>query len=68
MKLINPEESDGLLSSIRSAIEGVLKTESERILNEFSLELLTKPPTCSNPCGESHRMVMNVTDRDQLEQ
>jgi hypothetical protein len=38
MKLINPEESDGLVSSIRSAIEGVLNTESKRILSEFSLD------------------------------
>jgi hypothetical protein len=38
MKLINPEESDGLVSSIRSVIAGVLKTESDRILTEFSLD------------------------------
>jgi hypothetical protein len=38
MKLINPQESDGLVASIRLVIEGVLKTESERILNEFSLD------------------------------
>src|SRR5438132_11804358 len=37
MKLINPEESDGLVSSIRSAIEGVLNAGGEPILDELSL-------------------------------
>ena len=53
MKLINPEESDGLVSSIRSAIEGVLNTESERILNEFSLD---------NEQGALSRLVGELTE------
>jgi hypothetical protein len=53
MKLINPQESDGLVSSIRSAIEGVLKTESERILNEFSLD---------NGQGALRRLVGELTE------
>ncbi len=53
MKLINPEESDGLVSSIRSAIEGILKTESERILNEFSLD---------NGQGALSRLVGELTE------
>ena len=53
MKLINPEESDGLVSSIRSAIEGVLKTESDRILTEFSLD---------NEKGALSRLVEELTE------
>jgi hypothetical protein len=53
MKLINPEESDGLVSSIRSAIEGVLNTESERILSEFSLD---------NEQGALRRLVGELTE------
>lgn len=53
MKLINPEESDGLVSSIRSAIEGVLNTESQRILSEFSLD---------NEQGALSRLVGELTE------
>jgi hypothetical protein len=53
MKLINPQESDGLVSSIRSAIEGVLKAESERILREFSLD---------NGEGALRRLVGELTE------
>jgi hypothetical protein len=53
MKLINPEESDGLVSSIRSAIEGVLNTESQRILSEFSLD---------NEQGALSRLVEELTE------
>ena len=53
MKLINPEESDGLVSSIRTAIEGVLKTESDRILTEFSLD---------NEQGALNRLVEELTE------
>jgi hypothetical protein len=38
MKLLNPEESDGLVSSIRSTISAVVNDEQERILREFSLD------------------------------
>ena len=53
MKLINPEESDGLVSSIRSTIEGVLNTESQRILSEFSLD---------NEQGALRRLVGELTE------
>jgi hypothetical protein len=53
MKLINPEESDGLVSSIRSTIEGVLNTESQRILNEFSLD---------NSKGALRRLIGELTE------
>jgi len=53
MKLINPEESDGLVSSIRTAIQGVLKTESDRILTEFSLD---------NEQGALSRLVEELTE------
>jgi hypothetical protein len=38
MKLLNPEESDGLVSSIRSTISAVVDAEQEHILGEFSLD------------------------------
>lgn len=38
MRLLNPDESDGLVSSIRSAITEVVGAERERILSEFSLD------------------------------
>ncbi len=38
MKLLNPEESDGLVSSIRSTISAVIDEEQTRILSEFSLD------------------------------
>jgi len=54
MKLINPEESDGLVSSIHSTIEGVLRTQSERILSEFSLD---------NGNGALSRLVGELTEK-----
>src|ERR1035437_1127531 len=38
MKLLNPEESDGLVSSIRSTISAVIDEEQKQILGEFSLD------------------------------
>jgi hypothetical protein len=38
MRLLNPEESDGLVSSIRSTISEVVNGEQSRILSEFSLD------------------------------
>ena len=38
MKLLNPEESGGLVSAIRSTIATVANEEQERILSEFSLD------------------------------
>lgn len=38
MKLLNPEEADGLVSSIRSTIAAVVDVEQKHILGEFSLD------------------------------
>jgi hypothetical protein len=38
MKLLNPEEANGLVSSIRSTISSVVGEEQTRILSEFSLD------------------------------
>ena len=38
MKLLDPEESDGLVSSIRSTISAVIDEEQKHILGEFSLD------------------------------
>jgi len=38
MKLLNPEEANGLVSSIRSTISFVIGEEQKRILSEFSLD------------------------------
>ena len=38
MKLLNPEESNGLIYSIRSTVSTVIDDEQERILGEFSLD------------------------------
>ena len=53
MKLLNPEESDGLVSSMRSAISEVVTDERERILKEFSLD---------NAEGALRRLVQELTD------
>ncbi len=38
MRLLNPEEASGLVSSIRSTISSVIDEEQKRILGEFSLD------------------------------
>ena len=38
MKLLNPEEASGLVSSIRSTVSSVIDEEQQRILGEFSLD------------------------------
>jgi hypothetical protein len=38
MKLLNPDEASGLVSSIRTTISAVIDEEQERILGEFSLD------------------------------
>jgi hypothetical protein len=53
MKLLDPEESDGLVSSMRSAISEVVGDERERILKEFSLD---------NSEGALRRLVQELTD------
>jgi hypothetical protein len=53
MKLLNPEESEGLVSSMRSAISEVVTNERDRVLNEFSLD---------NDQGALRRLVDELTD------
>jgi hypothetical protein len=38
MKLLNPEEANGLVSSVRSTISSVIDEEQKHILGEFSLD------------------------------
>jgi hypothetical protein len=52
MKLLNPEESDGLVSSIRSTISAVVDEEQKYILGEFSLD---------NDQGALKRLVNELT-------
>src|ERR1019366_8158197 len=52
MKLLNPEESNGLVSSIRSTISAVVGEEQEHILSEFSLD---------NDHGALKRLVTELT-------
>jgi hypothetical protein len=52
MKLLNPEESDGLVSSIRSTISAVVDEEQNHILSEFSLD---------NDQGSLKRLVNELT-------
>src|ERR1017187_2694555 len=52
MKLLNPEESDGLVSSIRSTISAVIDEEQKHILGEFSLD---------NDQGALKRLVTELT-------
>ena len=52
MKLLNPEESDGLVSSIRSTVTEVIDKEQKCILGEFSLD---------NDNGALKRLVNELT-------
>jgi hypothetical protein len=52
MRLLNPDESDGLVSSIRSTITEVVNGEQSRILSEFSLD---------NGDGALSRLVKELT-------
>jgi hypothetical protein len=52
MKLLNPEESDGLVSSIRSTVADVIDKEQKCILSEFSLD---------NDGGALKRLVNELT-------
>jgi hypothetical protein len=53
MKLLNPDETDGLVSSVRATIDTTLEIERERILSEFSLD---------NPQGALKRLVSELTE------
>jgi hypothetical protein len=53
MRLLNPEEANGLVSSIRSTISSVIDEEQKRILGEFSLD---------NDQGALKRLVKELTE------
>lgn len=55
MKLLNPEESNGLVSATRSVISEVMTAERERILGEFSLD---------NKEGALSRLVGELTEEN----
>lgn len=55
MRLLNPNESDGLVQMIRQSAEEALESERERILSEFSLD--SKDSALS-------RMVEELTDKN----
>ncbi len=53
LKLLNPEESDGLLQTLRESLCEVLEAERNRILSEFSLD---------NKDSALSRLVMELTE------
>jgi hypothetical protein len=53
MKLLNPEEANGFVSSVRSTISSVIDEEQKRILGEFSLD---------NDQGALKRLVKELTE------
>jgi hypothetical protein len=55
MKVLNPEEADGLVSAMRSAISEVVSAERERILSEFSLD---------NKQGALSRLIGELTEEN----
>ena len=55
MKVLNPTESDGLVSAMRSAIAEVVAAEREHILSEFSLD---------NKQGALSRLVDELTEEN----
>lgn len=53
MKLLNPDESDGLISALRVMVEAQLTQQRERVLTEFSLD---------NKEGALARLVSELND------
>ena len=54
MKLLSPDQSQGLLASLRTNIEGQLTQQRERILREFSL---------NNPESALRRLMIEITSK-----
>ena len=54
MKLLSPDQSEGLLAALRSNVEGQLTLQRDRILREFSLD---------NPESALHRLVGEITSK-----
>ena len=54
MKLLNPNQSQGLLAALRNSVEGQLTQQREHILKEFSLD---------NPESALHRLVGEITSK-----
>ena len=52
MRLLSPNESEGLLAALRTNVEGQLAQQRERLLKEFSLD---------NPEGALKRLVAELT-------
>lgn len=52
MKVLSPDQSQGLLAALRTNVEGQLQQQRERLLKEFSLD---------NPDGALHRLVSELT-------
>jgi hypothetical protein len=55
MKLIDPDESNGLVASIRTTISAVVNEDQKRILSEFSLD---------NTQGALSRLVRELTEEN----
>jgi len=54
MKLLSPDQSQGLLAALRSNVEGQLTQQRDHILKEFSLD---------NPESALHRLVGEITSK-----
>lgn len=54
MKLLDPQQSEGLLAALRQAVEGQLTKQSEHVLREFSLD---------NQEGALARLVRELTTK-----
>jgi hypothetical protein len=54
MKLLSPDQSEGLLAALRGNVEGQLRVQREQLLKEFSLD---------NPEGALRRLVQEITSR-----
>src|SRR5207253_511966 len=55
MKKLSPEQKDGLLATLSQIVERELKSQSERMIREFSLD---------NPDGVLCRLVKQLTEKD----
>jgi len=54
MKMLSPDQSQGLLATLRGNIEGQLTQQRDHLLKEFSLD---------NPAGSLRRLVKEITER-----
>lgn len=54
MKMLGPDQAQGLLATLRSNVEDQLKLQREHLLKEFSLD---------NPAGALRRLVQEITSK-----